>query len=107
MSQLDECCACYGCPDHPHDCGLPPLQAAMRRARFLHHRRKAIQLIIAQGLAAPCAQCGTLYDTRMVDGPNCIEHGGNLVGSYESGTTAEQFDTMWKSATPTETIGYD
>lgn len=81
LSPEDTCCACYGCPDHGHDCGLPPLEAAKRRAYFLHQEAKIIELMLAEGQAAACEQCGGLYDPRMVFGGRCYEHGGMLVES--------------------------
>ena len=80
-SPEDTCCACYGCPDHGHDCGLPPIEAAMRRATFMHKEAKAIEMLIVQGHVMACRECGTLFDPRMVFGENCVEHGGVLQGS--------------------------
>lgn len=76
----------------------------MRRAFYTHNRKKAIELILAQGLAMECPDCGVLYDPTRVFGGKCIEHGGELM-TDETDTAAEEFDAMWEDAEPVDTAG--
>lgn len=71
-----ECCACNGCPDCEHDCGLPPEEAQANhehiRACFDHMAGQ----LLDEGKVKICVCCGAYFDPRIVKGDNCSGCGG-------------------------------
>jgi hypothetical protein len=57
------CCACYGCTEHEHDCGLPADEAQKRHERRRAIRDGMVKELIETGKAWP-APDGTVWETE-------------------------------------------